>query len=398
MGGKRKRTAGSVAAQAGGGKAGAQTYHGKKKLKTSGAKKASGSALQQPQEKRATAAKPAALANSNWLALKSKIQQQDQRHKGGQAGEKKRDLDVKAQKLRAKQEKQSRRQQQRTAEWVDNARIVAMDCEMVGVGLSGKTSVLARCSIVDYDGNVLYDKPVRPVEKVTDFRTHVSGIKSSTLRHAIPFAQCLKEVGKLLQDKIIVGHALKNDFQALMFTPPKHLIRDTAYYRPYMRRKMNGTVRKLRIFFYFVGRLMLRRVCFLQKLYPKALKHLTEEVLGRQIQTGQHDSVRLSTRHRAQLTLSNCFAVFQVEDARATLELYKREQYAWEKYLRTNKGNSSLVGVAPALPEKNPEDSVQEVPAAAKAHLDSDDEDFGTGRGVMAVPDSKALAIMEYGE
>lgn len=78
---------------------------------------------------------------------------------------------------------------------------------------------------------------------MVDFRTHVSGIRSSSLKHAIPFAQCLKEVGKLMKDKIIVGHALKNDFQALMFTPPKNLIRDTARYRPYMRRKMNGTVR-----------------------------------------------------------------------------------------------------------------------------------------------------------
>lgn len=45
-----------------------------------------------------------------------------------------------------------------------------------------------------------------------------------------------------MRDKIVVGHALKNDFQALMFTPPKNMIRDTARYRPYMRRKMNGTV------------------------------------------------------------------------------------------------------------------------------------------------------------
>ncbi|KAG1691623.1 hypothetical protein DVH05_026786 [Phytophthora capsici] len=351
MGGKRKRNESSVKAQPGAGKGNNKAVHKTKKHKAATAKKVSGSKPQKTQEK---TIKPAAAANSNWLALKSKIQQKDQRYKGNKTHEKKHDLDVKAQKQRVKQEKQAKRMKLRTAEWVDNSRIVGMDCEMVGVGLSGKTSVLARCSIVDYDGNVLYDKHVRPVEKVTDFRTHVSGIKSSSLRHAIPFAQCLKEVGKLMQDKIIVGHALKNDFQALMFTPPKHLIRDTAYYRPYMRRKMNGT-----------------------KLYPKSLKHLTEEVLGKQIQTGQHDSV---------------------EDARATLELYKREQYAWEKYLRTNKSSSSLVGVAPALPTKEEDDAPQALPAAAKAHLDSDDEEISTGRGVMAVPDSKELAIMEYGE
>ncbi|GMF11102.1 unnamed protein product [Phytophthora lilii] len=242
MGGKRKRAESSVATQPAGAKAANKTHHANKKHKVSGAKKVSGSAPQKTQEKPAKAVKPTALANANWLALKSKIQQKDQRHKGSKTPQKKHDLDVKAQKQRAKQEKQAKRMKQRTAEWVENSQILAMDCEMVGVGLSGKTSVLARCSIVDYDGNVVYDKHVRPVEKVTDFRTHVSGIKASSLRHAIPFAQCLKEVGKIMQDKIIVGHALKNDFQALMFTPPKHLIRDTAYYRPYMRRKMNGTV------------------------------------------------------------------------------------------------------------------------------------------------------------
>ncbi|KAF1775202.1 Exonuclease, RNase T/DNA polymerase III [Phytophthora cactorum] len=311
------------AGEPGNSKVNSKAQHGKKKHKVSNVKKVSGSVVQKTQEK----VKPAAVANSNWLALKSKIQQKDQRHKGGKTLEKKHDLDVKAQKQRAKQEKQAKRMKARTAEQDERA---------------------ARCSIVDYDGNVLYDKHVRPVEKVTDFRTHVSGIKSSSLRHAIPFAQCLKEVGKQLQDKIVVGHALKNDFQALMFTPPKHLIRDTP---------------------------TTDRIC---KLYPKSLKNLTEEILGKHIQTGQHDSV---------------------EDARATLELYKKEQFAWEKYLRTNKSSSSLVGVAPALPVKETEDDAPKpLSAAAKAHLDSDDEEISTGRGTMAVPDSKELAIMEYGE
>ena len=36
--------------------------------------------------------------------------------------------------------------------------VVAMDCEMVGVGPSGTCSVLARVSIVDCEGKVLLDK------------------------------------------------------------------------------------------------------------------------------------------------------------------------------------------------------------------------------------------------
>lgn len=36
--------------------------------------------------------------------------------------------------------------------------MVAMDCEMVGVGPNGTRSVLARVSIVDSEGKVLLDK------------------------------------------------------------------------------------------------------------------------------------------------------------------------------------------------------------------------------------------------
>lgn len=117
--------------------------------------------------------KPAApiRAGSNWLALKANIQ-----HKGKKfsSGEKKTDLDVQAAKQRIKLDKQTKRKQAKSAEWIDNSQIVAMDCEMVGVGLSGKQSALARCSIVDFNGEVLYDKHVRPAEKITGKRaTHL---------------------------------------------------------------------------------------------------------------------------------------------------------------------------------------------------------------------------------
>lgn len=45
--------------------------------------------------------------------------------------------------------------------------IVAMDCEMVGVGAAGRTSVLARCTVVNFEGEVLYDSFVQTVERVT---------------------------------------------------------------------------------------------------------------------------------------------------------------------------------------------------------------------------------------
>lgn len=58
----------------------------------------------------------------------------------------------------------------KTESSADRDKYVAMDCEMVGVGTGGKRSVLARCSVVNYDEEVLYDKFVQCVEHITDFR------------------------------------------------------------------------------------------------------------------------------------------------------------------------------------------------------------------------------------
>lgn len=72
--------------------------------------------------------------------------------------------------------------------------VVALDCEMVGTGPGGRCSELARCSILDYHGNVLYDKYVRPCQPVTDYRTRWSGIRRHHLHNATPFAQAREEV------------------------------------------------------------------------------------------------------------------------------------------------------------------------------------------------------------
>lgn len=61
--------------------------------------------------------------------------------------------------------------------------LAAMDCEMVGVGPEGIESTLARVSIVNYHGCTILDRFVRPREKVTDYRTWVSGVREEDLRN-----------------------------------------------------------------------------------------------------------------------------------------------------------------------------------------------------------------------
>ena len=88
-----------------------------------------------------------------------------------------------------------------------------MDCEMVGVGPDGTVSSLARVSLVNFHGAVLLDVFVRQRERVTDYRTHVSGVREKDMLGARPFEDVQKQVAELLRDKILVGHAVHNDLQ-----------------------------------------------------------------------------------------------------------------------------------------------------------------------------------------
>lgn len=64
-------------------------------------------------------------------------------------------------------------------------KVVAMDCEMVGVGREGRESMLARVSIVNQHGHCVYDHFVRPMEEVVDYRTKVSGVRKHDLENGM---------------------------------------------------------------------------------------------------------------------------------------------------------------------------------------------------------------------
>ena len=163
-------------------------------------------------------------------------------------------------------------------------KFIAIDCEMVGVGPNpDRESALARISIVDYNGRQLYDSFVLPKESVTDYRTHVSGITPQLLRSARTLEIVQANVAKLLNGRILVGHAIKNDLNALLLGHPKRDIRDTSKYPPYRA---------------------------LAKGRSPALKKLAQQLLGIAIQDGQHSSV---------------------EDARATMLLFRRDKEGIER-------------------------------------------------------------------
>lgn len=77
---------------------------------------------------------------------------------------------------------------------VQPSMLLAMDCEMVGTGPNGQFSELARCSLLNYSGTVIYDKYVLPCQPVTDYRTRWSGIKKEHMIKASPFEEARNEV------------------------------------------------------------------------------------------------------------------------------------------------------------------------------------------------------------
>lgn len=147
---------------------------------------------------------------------------------------------------------------------VEVGKYLAMDCEMVGVGDGGYESALARVSIVDFHGRLVYDSYVRPKERVTDWRTWVSGVGPRNMATARTFDEVQTQVAGLLGGRILVGHDVKHDLQALALGHPKHSVRDTARFSGF-RKYGHG---------------------------PKpALRVLAREILGVEIQTGQHSSI-----------------------------------------------------------------------------------------------------------
>lgn len=75
----------------------------------------------------------------------------------------------------------------------DVGRYIAIDCEMVGVGGEEyERSALARVSIVNYHGHLILDTFVKPKERVTDWRTWVSGVSAASMRTGMGFPSYFK--------------------------------------------------------------------------------------------------------------------------------------------------------------------------------------------------------------
>ena len=173
----------------------------------------------------------------------------------------------------------------------EKARFVAIDCEMVGVGFRGRRSSLARVVMVNYEGERVLDLYVRQTLEVTDYRTFVSGITEEDLEseNAVDYEECRERVMDMLEGKLLVGHALKNDLSSLRIQHPWYDTRDTGKYEPFMKTRFDDGI-----------------------LWPRKLKELVKNKLSRDIQVPGSP---------------HC----PIEDATAAMDLYKHASRKWEK-------------------------------------------------------------------
>ena len=162
--------------------------------------------------------------------------------------------------------------------------ILALDCEMVGIGKT-KKSALARCSIVDYHGNIQLDCYVKPKSRITDYRTRYSGIFPHHMKNAIPFHRAKKKVKRLLKGKHLVGHAIASDLKILQLEHDPEKIRDTSQFVP-LRMMAGLPVSKL-----------------------PSLRNLSIALFNKEIQKRVHCSV---------------------EDSRMAMQLYRLVEDKWE--------------------------------------------------------------------
>lgn len=117
--------------------------------------------------------------------------------------------------------------------------VVALDCEMVGVGSGGGRSALARVCIVNDHGNVLLDSFVKPKERVTDYRTAVSGVRPSDLAAAISFDEAQAKVDAIF--KVRHGHLNARRQRLPPSTPAAALAAAAAEAVPYKTGRLQSS-------------------------------------------------------------------------------------------------------------------------------------------------------------
>jgi len=110
----------------------------------------------------------------------------------------------------------------------DTSPLFAIDCEMVSTTHDSTIGDVARVSVVNEEGECVYDTYVKPSTQIIDYRTIYSGITAEVLENiTTTMADVQARFKELIpHDAILVGQSLENDLHSLKLYHP-HVI-DTA--------------------------------------------------------------------------------------------------------------------------------------------------------------------------
>ncbi|TCD70078.1 hypothetical protein EIP91_005060 [Steccherinum ochraceum] len=170
------------------------------------------------------------------------------------------------------------------------SKFIAVGVQVVHFNPAVRLPMVARVTLVDYKGFVVYDKFVRPTQPVCDYRTAQTGLQPRDLAGAPEFREVRFEVSMLLRDRIIVGHSLWHFLSVMELSHPAIDTRDTALFLPFrksLKYKSHAVV---------------------------PLNTLVLKLMNRQI---------------------GCNGEIAVEDARAALDLYRSCEQTWEGIVKS---------------------------------------------------------------
>ncbi|BGP53492.1 hypothetical protein JCM8202_001136 [Rhodotorula sphaerocarpa] len=110
-------------------------------------------------------------------------------------------------------------------------RILGIDCEMC---LTDAGSELARVSVVNLEGKIIYDKLVKPDNPIRDYLTRFSGLTAEKLENvSMRLEDVQKDLTQLLDyNTILVGHSLECDLRVLKLIHSRVIDTSVIYQHP----------------------------------------------------------------------------------------------------------------------------------------------------------------------
>lgn len=113
----------------------------------------------------------------------------------------------------------------------DGSHTFALDCEFCK---SRTGPVLTRVSLVNFQGDVVYDTYVKPEEEIIDYVTRFSGVTEEILEDVTTTAQDVQQ--RMLEivssTDILIGHSLESDLRVMQIRHPRVIDTSLIYDHP----------------------------------------------------------------------------------------------------------------------------------------------------------------------